>query len=225
MHLFLHDVLPEPPNSATEMRQRQRQWATNTHSGQGAPKMHPTTHSKGPKTPWIMPTHRCKIDARSEDAPWDSPRFQGSYWGPRQPDHGGPEAREPLAAPLWEAPGSKQCAAAMQRRHHGNCTQCCHQWCTLPPHHTHMKGPGNVHKHTVPSWCMRCAMMEQGDNGMQAPPEYQGRHWRPPTNIMSRDSGPSAAHKACSAKNAKGHATTRHPHKRAPPMPCADCMR
>ena len=167
--------------------------------------MHPTTHSKGPKTPWIMPMHWCKIDARSEDAPWDLPQFQGSYWGPRQSDHGGPEAREPLAAPLWEVPRSKQCTAAMQCRHHGNCThtQCHHQWCTLPPHHTCMKGPGNVHKRAMPSRRTQCAMMEQGENSAQAPPEYQEHHWRP-TNIMSRDSSLSAAHKRAVPRMRKG---------------------
>ena len=159
----------------------------------------------------------------------------GTHHGSRghtgQLGHGGPEAREPPAALLWEVPGSKQCAAVMQCHHHGNhtCTQCHHQWCTLPPHHTCMKGPGNAHKCVMPSRCMRCTMMEQGDNSAQAPPEYQGRHWCPPTNIMSRDS--SAAHKCAVPRMRQGMPrcdahTNGHHQCHAQPIACNDhaCM-
>ena len=56
----------------------------------------------------------------------------------------------------------------------------------------------------MPSRRMQCAMMEQGDNSAQAPPEYQGHHWCPPTNIMSRDSGLGAAHKRAVPRTQQG---------------------
>ena len=139
-------------------------WKCDDNSGSGPPtptvdrdtKNAPNHPLQGAKNPMENASHRCKIDTRLKDAPWDSPRFQGLYWGPRQSGHGGPEAMEPLAAPLWEVPGLKQCTAAMQCCHHGNHThtQCRHQWCTLLPHHMCMKGPGNVHKCAMPSRCM-----------------------------------------------------------------------
>jgi hypothetical protein len=237
------------PNHMTKCRHQQ---ATTCDGSNGMPIWHATTchHEWGSllhrQTPAASRTRaRChvdssrvrpatdrrKIDTRSEDTPWDPPQFQRLHWGPRQSGRGWLEAREPLAAPLWEVSGSKKHATAMQRCHHGNCTcartQCHHQWCTPPPDHSGTKCPSVAHECLMQTQCMH-AMREHRCNGASAPPVYQGRLRCPTaTNTLHRDSGFGTVYKHAVLRQ-REHATvtTYRCSNCAPPPPANEgCQR